>query len=62
LRASANGRATLLFVTELDEALEIADRILVMSEQTIVGEHRNADIDLERLLAEVAGRPLHSAA
>ncbi|TIT53978.1 MAG: sugar ABC transporter ATP-binding protein, partial [Mesorhizobium sp.] len=55
LRASANGRATLLFVTELDEAL-------VMSEQTIVGEHRNADIDLERLLAEVAGGPLHSAA
>ncbi|RWO93544.1 sugar ABC transporter ATP-binding protein [Mesorhizobium sp.] len=62
LRASANGRATLLFVTELDEALETADRILVMSEQTIVGEHRNADIDLERLLAEVAGGPLHCAA
>ncbi|RWP33757.1 sugar ABC transporter ATP-binding protein [Mesorhizobium sp.] len=62
LRASANGRATLLFVTELDEALETADRILVMSEQTIVGEHRNADIDLERLLAEVAGGPLHTAA
>ncbi|WP_292412946.1 ATP-binding cassette domain-containing protein, partial [Mesorhizobium sp.] len=62
LRASADGRATLLFVTELDEALETADRILVMSEQTIVGEHRNEDIDLERLLAEVAGGPLHSAA
>ena len=62
LRASADGRATLLFVTELDEALETADRILVMSEQTIVGEHRNADIDLDRLLAEVAGGPLHSAA
>ncbi|MER9637083.1 sugar ABC transporter ATP-binding protein [Mesorhizobium sp. M0228] len=62
LRASASGRATLLFVTELDEALETADRILVMSEQTIVGEHRNTDVDLERLLAEVAGGPLHSAA
>lgn len=62
LRASAHGRATLLFVTELDEALETADRILVMSEQTIVGEHRNTDVDLERLLAEVAGGPLHSAA
>ncbi|AID28636.1 simple sugar transport system ATP-binding protein [Mesorhizobium sp. USDA 4775] len=62
LRASANGRATLLFVTELDEALETADRILVMSEHTIVGEHRNAEVDLDRLLAEVAGGPLHSAA
>ncbi|TJV40944.1 MAG: sugar ABC transporter ATP-binding protein [Mesorhizobium sp.] len=62
LRASANGRATLLFVTEIDEALETADRILVMSEHTIVGEHRNADVDLDRLLAEVAGGPLHSAA
>ncbi len=62
LRASAHGRATLLFVTELDEALETADRILVMSEHTIVGEHRNAEVDLDRLLAEVAGGPLHSAA
>ena len=62
LRASADGRATLIFVTEIDEALETADRILVMSEHTIVGDHRNADIDLDRLLAEVAGGPLDSAA
>ncbi|CDX29903.1 ABC transporter [Mesorhizobium sp. ORS 3359] len=62
LRASADGRATLIFVTEIDEALETADRILVMSEHTIVGEHRNADIDLDRLLAEVAGGPLHGVA
>jgi simple sugar transport system ATP-binding protein len=62
LRASSNGRATLIFVTELDEALETADRILVMSEHTIVGEHRNADIDMDRLLAEVAGQPLRGAA
>ncbi len=56
LRANAAGRATLIFVTELDEALETADRILVMSEHTIVGEHVNAGIDMERLLAEVAGQ------
>lgn len=61
LRASAAGRATLLFLTELDEALETADRILVMSDDTIVGEHRNVDIDMERLLTEVAGRPTQSA-
>ncbi|MCT7664147.1 sugar ABC transporter ATP-binding protein [Shinella kummerowiae] len=56
LRASATGRTTILFLTELDEAFEVADRILVMSEQTIVGEHRNADIDVERLLSEIAGQ------
>ncbi|WP_309083587.1 sugar ABC transporter ATP-binding protein [Chelativorans sp.] len=55
LRESAADRATLLFLTELDEALETADRILVMSEHTIVGEHRTAEIDMERLLADVAG-------
>ena len=63
LRATATNRATLLFVTELDEALETADRILVMSEHTIVGEHLNRGVDMDRLLAEVAGRgPLRGAA
>jgi simple sugar transport system ATP-binding protein len=56
LRASADGRATVVFLTELDEAFEIADRILVMSEQTIVGEHRNENINIEKLLAEIAGQ------
>ncbi len=62
MRASAGGRATLLFLTELDEALETADRILVMSEHTLVGEHRNADLDLDRLLAQVAGEDKRGAA
>lgn len=62
LRASAKGRATVVFVTELDEALETADRILVMSEHTIVGEHRNAEVDMDRLLAEIAGQPVRGAA
>lgn len=61
LRAEASGRATLIFVTELDEALETADRILVMSEHTIVGEHRNGAIDMDRLLAEVAGQKRRAA-
>ena len=56
LRQSAAGRATIVFLTELDEAFEIADRILVMSEHTIVGEHRNLEIDLDTLLAQIAGR------
>ncbi len=62
LRASASGRATLLFLTEIDEALETADRILVMSEHTIVGEHRNERLDMDRLLAEVAGGAMKGAA
>jgi simple sugar transport system ATP-binding protein len=56
LRASADGRATVVFVTELDEAFEIADRILVMSEHTLVGAHRNAGINVDQLLAEIAGQ------
>jgi len=62
LRASAAGRATLVFLTEIDEALETADRILVMSEHTIVGEHRNERLDMDRLLAEVAGGATKGAA
>lgn len=56
LRQSAADRATLVFLTELDEAFEIADRILVMSEHTIVGEHVNENPDLDRLLADIAGK------
>ena len=56
LRASADGRATLVFLTEIDEAFEIADRIVVMSEHTLVGEHRNADVNIDKLLAEIAGQ------
>lgn len=59
LRQSASGRATIVFLTELDEALEVADRILVMSEHSLTGEHRNDGIDLDRLLAEIAGRSAH---
>ena len=55
IRESAGERATLVLCAEIDEALEVADRILVMSEHTIVGDHRNENIDLTRLMAEVTG-------
>ena len=58
LRASADERATLVFLTELDEAFEIADRILVMSEHTLCGEHINRNLDMERLLAEISGQTM----
>ena len=56
IRDTADARATIVFVAELDEALEIADRILVLHEQALVGEHLNADVDLASLLAQVSGR------
>lgn len=55
IRATAAGRATLVFVAELDEALEIADRIIVLNEGMIAGEHANKDIDLNALIAQVSG-------
>lgn len=55
LRQTAHSRATVVFVSEIDEALEIADRILVMCEHTIVGEHKNHTLDIDLLLAQVAG-------
>ena len=58
LRADAAGRTTVVFVSEIDEALEIADRIVVLAEHSVVGDHRNRDIDLDRLLAEMASGPL----
>jgi simple sugar transport system ATP-binding protein len=57
IRETAATRATIVFVAELDEAFEIADRILVMSEHSIVGDHRNENIDLSRIMAEVVEAP-----
>lgn len=56
VRATAKDRATIVFVAEIDEALEIADRILVMNEHAIVGEHENQNIDLALLMAQISGR------
>lgn len=56
IRATAKGRATLVMVSEIDEALAIADRIIVMNDQMIVGDHRNENIDLGRVLTQVTGQ------
>lgn len=55
IRETAKGRATLVFVAELDEALEIADRIIVMNEGEIAGQTENHDVDMETLIAQVSG-------
>ncbi len=55
VRASAEGRATLVFMAEIDEALEIADRIVVMSEGAVAGEHVNESVDLAALVSDMSG-------
>ncbi len=55
IRASANGRATLVFMSEIDEAIEIADRIVVMAEGSINGEYLNENIELGSLISDISG-------
>ena len=55
LRQSATGRATLVICADLDEALEIADRILVVREGRVVAEFPRAGLSRAALVAEVAG-------
>ncbi len=56
IRGTAAGRATVIMVSEIDEALEIADRIIVMNDHTIVGDHRNENINLNLVLTQVVGK------
>lgn len=55
IRETAKERATIVFAAELDEALEIADRILVLYEHSLVGEHRNDGVDLAAILSQISG-------
>lgn len=55
IRETAGNRATLVFVSELDEALEIADRIIVMSEHAVGAEFRNENADINEILTAVTG-------
>jgi len=55
IRNTAKNRATVVMVAEMDEAVEIADRIIVMVDHTVKGEHRNENLDLDAVLAQVAG-------
>ena len=56
IRNTAQGRATIVFVSELDEALEIADRIVVLHEHALVGDHINNNIDLPLVLSQYSGK------
>ena len=58
VRRTAQGRATLVCVAELDEALEIADRIVVMHDHAVTAEFVNRDVDVSAILSAVTG-PAH---
>ncbi|HHI71337.1 MAG TPA: sugar ABC transporter ATP-binding protein [Rhodobacteraceae bacterium] len=55
IRETAKGRATIVMASEMDEVLEIADRIIVLADHQVVGEHRNIDLDVKKVVAQVAG-------
>jgi simple sugar transport system ATP-binding protein len=56
IRQTAAGRATIVMASEMDEVLEIADRIVVLADHTVVGDYRNCDLELKQVLAQVAGQ------
>ena len=56
IRETAAGRASIVMASEMDEVLEIADRIVVLSDRHVVGDHRNRDLDMRKVLAQVAGQ------
>ena len=55
IRASSIGRATLVFMAEIDEALEIADRVVVMNEGSVKSEYVNQNIALPKLISDISG-------
>ncbi|MCF6232255.1 MAG: sugar ABC transporter ATP-binding protein [Rhodobacteraceae bacterium] len=56
IHETAKGRATIVMASEMDEVLEIADRIVVLADHAVAGDHDNGDLDLRLVLAQVAGQ------
>jgi len=56
IRETAKGRATIVMTSEMDEVLEIADRIIVLFDHSLVGDHHNQELDLKQVMAQVAGQ------
>jgi len=55
LRDSAGGRATLVICADVDEALEIADRIVLVRDHSIVAQFPRAGLSRATLVAALAG-------
>ena len=56
IRSTAEERATLVFVAELDEALEIADRIVVLHEGELVGDFENTQQNVLKIVSCFSGQ------
>ena len=56
IRSSSKDRATLVFLAELDEALEIADRIIVLHEGDYVGDFENTIENLSQIVSRYSGK------
>jgi simple sugar transport system ATP-binding protein len=49
IREEASTRATIVFVSDHEEALEVADRIVVVDRHTVVADHPRQAMDITRL-------------
>jgi simple sugar transport system ATP-binding protein len=59
IRSTSDQRATLIFVAELDEALEIADRVIVLHEGNLVGEFENESKNIPEIVSSFSGRSVN---
>ena len=55
IRSTSSQRAILIFVAELDEALEIADRVIVLHEGNLVGEYQNKRKNISEIVSSFSG-------
>ena len=62
IRQSSRDRATLVFVAELDEAVEIADKIVVLHEGSFVGSFENKETNIVDILSLYSGKLTNAAA
>ena len=56
IRQTSNERATIVFVAELDEALEIADKIMILHEGSLVGKFENNAKNIPSILSLYSGQ------
>ena len=54
LRSNISDKVTLMFFTDIDEALEVADRVLIIKDYEIVGDHRVETFDRVKAIQEMA--------